>query len=123
MVVGADQWRPALIRILWEVRHERASLVTTNWTLYEALSIARRSANENAAELLRQARRSSDIVSIDEVTERRALANFLSWDDKKASIVDHANVLVASQRRCDSIMTFDRDFSPLAAAAGLRILR
>jgi predicted nucleic acid-binding protein len=124
MEVRADQRAPALARVMETLRSERnISFVTTNWTLYEALSVARRSDPRYAEMLHRRAGASAKVVQVDEVTEKRAVKTFLGWRDKKASVVDHANTAVAMNERCDALLSFDDDYFPLAAAAGLRILR
>lgn len=124
MEVRADQWVPRLDRVMASLRSERnISFVTTNWTLYEALSIARRSDPRYAEMLHRRANGSAKVVRVDEVTEARAVKTFLGWRDKKASVVDHVNTAVAMNERCEALLSFDEDYFPLAAAAGLRILR
>jgi len=124
MEIASDQWRPAITRVMDGLKRERGlHLVTTNWTLYEALSIVQRRGPAFARMLHRRVKASAAIVTVDEVTERRAVANFLRWADKTASVVDHANTLAAVRYRCDAILSFDADFIPLAAAAGLRVLR
>ena len=124
MDVAADQWRPDILRVMAELRPQRrVRLFTTNWTLYEALSIARRADPRAALMLNDRARSGSTVIRVESGMEREALKTFFSWVDKKASVVDHVNTLAARHARCEAIISFDRDFIPLAAAAGLRILR
>ena len=124
MEVSADQWRPSIVRLMAGLRGERQlEMFTTNWTLYEALSIARRHDPRFATTLHDRARTRSVVVQVGDDIEREAVKNFLGWRDKKASVVDHANTLAAVRNRCEAIISFDRDFIPLAAAAGLRVLR
>ena len=65
----------------------------------------------------------ANVLTVDIDLEQEAVRNFLRWADKKASVVDHANTVAAVRTRCDAIISFDRDFIPLAAAAGLKVLR
>lgn len=125
MEVASDQWRPHVLRVLEDLRARRVPLElhTTNWTLYEALSITRRRDPRLARLLHDRASKGARVVRIDAVMEKEAVANFLGWMDKKASVVDHANTVAAVRSGCDAILSFDRDFIPLAAAAGLRVLR
>ena len=60
---------------------------------------------------------------VDSEAETEALRRFLTWSDKSASLVDHANLLVAVYSRCDAILSFDEDFAPLVRAAGLQLIR
>lgn len=76
-----------------------------------------------AVTLFQHVSRAGAIVRVDDATESEALRRFLTWSDKSASVVDHANAMVAAATRCDAIVSFDEDFVPLASAAGLRILR
>lgn len=125
MEVASDQWRPNVLRVLSELRERREpiELHTTNWTLYEALSIMRRRDPRLARLLHERASKGALVVRIDPAIEKEAVSNFLNWIDKKASVVDHANTVAAVRSGCDAILSFDRDFIPLAAAAGLRVLR
>jgi len=64
-----------------------------------------------------------DIIVVDEAIEQEALRRLLGWPDKTASVVDHANLLVAANAACDAILSFDDDFAPLMRQAGLQLLR
>ena len=124
MEMPRDQWRPDLDRVMAMLRQERRlKLVTTNWTMYEALAIARRRAGDAAQRLHAVIAIRANVVAVPALAEAEALRRFLRWSDLGASVVDHANVIIAERERCDAILSFDRDFVPLAAAAGLRILR
>ncbi len=125
MEVASDQWRPHVLRVLSELRERREpiELHTTNWTLYEALSITRRRDPRLALLLHDRASKGARVVRVEPALEKEAVANFLKWKDKKASVVDHANTVAAVRSGCEAILSFDRDFIPLAAAAGLRVLR
>ena len=123
MAVPRDQAAGRLAEIFTLLRGETIEYVTTNWTLYEALALARRRGWETSTMLYSHVKQSTGIVSVDDMTESEALRRFLTWRDKSASVVDHANALVAAATRCDAIVSFDEDFIPLAAAAGLRLLR
>jgi predicted nucleic acid-binding protein len=122
--VQSDQWYEASERVMRALRAQRGvHYVTTNWTLYEAVSLARRSSAAQSVALFARMVQLSQIVGVTREIELAAVDRFLRWTDKGASVVDHANLLVAESHRCEAILSFDRDFIPLAAAAGLRILR
>ncbi len=123
MAIPHDQSAPRLATVMRMLSGERLDFVTTTWTLYEALAQARRRGWATSVELFERAESLADVVRVDEATESEALRRFLTWRDKSASVVDHANALIAQATRCDAILSFDADFVPLAAAAGLRILR
>lgn len=121
--VTTDQWAPELRRVMLSLRGQRLQLFTTTWTLYEALAVARRRLPRAVEPLFRDAVANATVLAVDPEVERLALRRFLDWDDKPASVVDHANALVAERHRCDALLSFDADFVPLVAGRGIRVLR
>lgn len=118
-----DQWRPRLDQLLAGLRRAGTfSFVTTNWTLYEALALTRRRSAEASRSLYCQVWTTMTVVPVSLEVEGEALERFLAWGDKQASVVDHANLLVALGWSCEAVLSFDLDFAPLARAAGLRLL-
>jgi len=67
--------------------------------------------------------RQATVVPVEPSIEAEALRRFLEWQDKGASVVDHANLLVALQEQCDAVISFGSDFGPLTAATSMRLLR
>lgn len=123
MVVTRDQWRPSLERVMAGLRRAgNPSFVTSNWTLYEALALCRRSSHEIATSLYVASGEQMKVVPVSGKHEADALQRFLRWSDQSASVVDHANLLVAEETRCEAILSFDSDFKPIVRAAGLRLL-
>jgi predicted nucleic acid-binding protein len=120
--VNSDSQAENLHRVMATLRGQRIELFTTTWTLYEALAVVRRRKPEAVQLLFERAVNNGSVIAVDPDVEREALARFLKWRDKKASVVDHANTLVAGLHRCEAIISFDRDFVPLAAAGGMRLL-
>ena len=124
MAIERDPWRPPLEDALHRLRGPIPfEFVTTNWTLYEALAVSQRRGKRFAVGLFSMVTTSMEIVAVGDGVESEALRQFLAWHDKTASVVDHANALVAAGEGCDSILSFDLDFVPLAAAAGLGLVR
>lgn len=121
--VKTDAWAPEYGRVMAGLRGRRVELVTTTWTLYEALAILRRRKPGAEQVLFERAIGTGTVMAVDPDVEREALRRFLKWTDKGASVVDHANALVAGIAGCEAILSFDSDFVPLAAAGGLRLLR
>jgi predicted nucleic acid-binding protein len=121
--VSSDQWAPDLRRVMGDLRGQRLQLFTTTWTLYEALAVTRRRLPRAVDLLFRDAVGGATVLAVDPDIEKLALRRFLDWDDKPASVVDHANALVAEKHRCDALLTFDADFIPLVARSGIRLLR
>src|SRR5690606_938420 len=122
-VVASDQWAPNFEQAMAHLRGQRVELVTTTWTLYEALAIVRRRKAEAVDLLFRRAVEHGSVIAVDPDVEAEAVKRFLAWRDKGASVVDHANAIVARMWRCQAILSFDDDFVPLAAADGVEIIR
>ncbi|HET7737363.1 MAG TPA: PIN domain-containing protein [Tepidiformaceae bacterium] len=110
-------------RIMSELRLQRAQFATTTWTLYEALAVTQRGGKGLSIDLHRRALRIARVERVPFEIERQALRRFLDWTDKWASVVDHANILVAQRLSCDAVVSFDADFVPLAGGAGIELLR
>lgn len=123
MRLSRDQHARDARRVLAGFGHAEPESFTTNWTLYEALALARRWGWASALSLYQATSTRMTIVNVDQKTEREALRRFLEWKDKEASVVDHANLLVALHTQCDAVISFDADFAPLVAATPLRLLR
>ena len=124
LVFPADEHHPRAGN-LWEpILGMDRRTVTTDWTLYEALTVlngrrARR--HDLALELLNLARRTTDIVAASEF-ESRALEVFTNHSDKRWSVVDCANFVCISGRRSRWALAFDRDFAQAQSAFGFTLL-
>lgn len=121
--VARDHWADRVQVVLRTLVPRDPEFVTTNWTLYEALALAARFGHYQARSLFARVGAFGEQVPVGEDVEREALKRFLTWSDKSASVVDHANLLVAVDEGCDAILSFDEDFAPLARQAGIRLLR
>ncbi len=100
-------------RIWNDLSRQRSSLVTTNWTLYEALTNlnSRRIGRHDLAErLFDVARRRALIVDASQF-EQQALDIFVSHSDKRWSVVDCANFVCIRERGTSHALSFDRDFA------------
>jgi predicted nucleic acid-binding protein len=118
-----DQWHGRLVQVLADLRRAGSvRFLTSNWTLYEALALTRRAGHGSAVSLHRQVTRAFELVTVPPTVEAEALRRFLAWSDKQASVVVHANFLVARERRCDAILTFDSDFVAIARRTGMRLI-
>ena len=100
------------------------SLVTTNWTLYEALTILngrRVQRYDLAMELLRLVERMVEIVDSSQF-EQQALDIFISHSDKRWSVVDCANFVCIRERGTSHALSFDRDFSQAQTEFAFQVL-
>lgn len=115
-----DQWRLRVNHHLQTLNG--VALTTSNWTLYEALALVQRRSKQLALELYGQISETAEVVPVGAEVEAEALRRFFTSRDKSASVVDHANGLIAVEAGCDAILTFDDDFVAIGAGSGLRIL-
>lgn len=123
MELTSDQWARAFARVMGGLKAAPGlRFVTTNWTLYEALAIAQRAGKHRATSLHQRVAARASVVTVDADLEAEALRRFLAWQDKGASVVDHANLLVAQKFRCQAVISFDADFVPLVRGTGMRLL-
>ena len=114
---------------LWERLWERllgqnATIITTNWTLYEALTFfngRRRGRHDLALELYSLASNTGDVVDASEY-EGQALEIFRSHTDKRWSVVDCANFVCIQERHSTMALSFDRDFAQAQAEFGFAVL-
>ena len=98
--------------------------MTTNWTLYEAITILngrRVRRHDLAVRLLNLAQDSVEIVDASEY-EQQALEIFRSHTDKRWSIVDCANFVCIRERQSTMALSFDRDFAQAQAEFGFAVL-
>lgn len=123
LVYTRDQWHFSVRRHLALLSQARPfEMVTTNWTLYEALTIVKRAGHHRVVELHGYAAKTMEIVPVERDVEAEAVRRFVRWADKTASVVDHANLLAAIGHGCGAILTFDTDFLPIAHGTGIRVL-
>lgn len=123
MELVRDQWHDALHQVLAGLRRAgTVRFLTTNLALYEALALARRASHANAVALHSRVTGSMEVINVSRHAETESVRRFLAWADKQASVVDHANFLVAQERRCDAILTFDSDFVAIARGTAMRLL-
>ncbi len=98
--------------------------VTTNWTLYEALThlnARTRNRHDLATHLLSFAKRTTEIMDASHY-ERMALDIFRSHSDKRWSVVDCANFVCIRERGAPLALSFDRDFAQAQSEFGFAVL-
>ena len=114
----AARWWQRLVQENWNA-------VTTNWTLYEALTIlnSRRVRRHDLALGLMDAARRRTLVVDAAQYERQALAIFRARSDKRWSVVDCANFVCVRERGAPFALSFDRDFTQAQSDFKFTILR
>jgi uncharacterized protein len=115
-------------RATWrQVIRARWTAITTNWTLYEALTyfncrLGRYDIAVEAVDLVSTS--SAVIVRIEEAQlENRSLEIFYRNADKRWSVVDCANFACIEQRRCEYALSYDRNFIQAQLEFNFQIFR
>jgi len=120
-----EQSRHQQARDLWnDTINEEWHRVTTNWTLYEALTLInsrRVDRHDLALDLLELVSITTDVVDATEF-ENQALSIFRSHDDKRWSVVDCANFVCIRERQSNWALSFDRDFAQAQNEFGFTLL-
>ena len=114
----AERWWRRLIRENWNA-------VTTNWTLYEALTFLnsrRVRRHDLALDVMDAAHRYASVVDAAQY-ERQALAVFRAHVDKRWSVADCASFVCIRERGAAWALSFDRDFAQAQREFKFTILR
>ena len=107
-----DRWHENA-KSLWNmVRENRWRLVTTNWTLYEALTALNGSFGRHdlAVALYEMVQNTAILVVDASDVEDMALQVFTTHNDKSWSVVDCANFVCIGERRSMYALAYDEDF-------------
>ncbi len=110
-------------RVFWSaILLSKRSAVTTNWTLYEALTFLNsRGRHDLALKALRLAEQETTIVNAAEF-EAEALNIFRGHADKRWSVVDCANFVCIKRRGSRWALSFDSDFAQAQVEFGFTLL-
>ncbi len=116
LVYGHDKRLPEAGALWRRVTEEKRSLVTTTWTVYEAITFlsAGRRRHDLATRVLRLANTGATIVNAAQY-EREALEIFTSHSDKRWSVVDCASFVCMGKHRTRYALSFDGDFAQAQA--------
>ena len=100
-------------------------LITTNWTLYEALTIlnGRHARHDLVLELLDLVHRTNTFVADASAFEQDALTIFTTHSDKRWSVVDCASFVCIQERQSGFALSYDeRDFQQAQTEFGFLLL-
>jgi len=110
-----NQWR--------EIQSRNWGILTTNWTLYEAITIlnGRRVRRHDLAVNMLNIAQDSAVIADASDYEQRALEIFRSHADKRWSVVDCANFVCIREPHSAMALSFDRDFAQAQAEFGFAV--
>lgn len=112
LIYPQDQYH-SLALSTWEyVANRQWPIVTTNWTLYETLTLLSCSygRHDQAIQAFDFVSRLSEVVRIEGQLENRSLEIFRRHSDKRWSVIDCANFACIEQRQCQYALSYDRNF-------------
>jgi uncharacterized protein len=101
------------------------AMVTTNWTVHEALSLLKSRDGVGAASTLWSMVNNPDVVRfvlVSEDLERRGLDLFFGYADKGWGVVDCTSIVVMEETGCTMALGFDRHFVEAGRQRGFRVL-
>ncbi len=113
MTSQRDQHHRAARTLLAAFFARRVRVATTNWTVYEAVSMLNGREGIGAAETLWRLvtdAASVDLIYVNHEIETRARELFFGYRDKTWGVVDCASLVVMEELGCRHVIAFDRHF-------------
>lgn len=120
-----DKWHTMASSIYRRLIDERITMITTNWMLYEALSVLKARGGLYRAEELWNNVMESDLVQVIRITEQieeAGLDIFFRYRDKPWGVVDCISFVVMREIECFEAFAFDRHFAEAAQQMGFKVL-
>jgi len=133
--VDASAWIPVIFprdrlhesarQVLEALKQEKALLVTTNWTAYEAVSWLKGRDGYDVARLLWRVLTDRNLVWWESITpeiKAQAVEIFWRYKDKRWGVVDCASHIVMELTGCLRAFGYDRHFQEAALQYGFSLL-
>lgn len=105
--------------------HSEVMLITTNWVVYEALTLLKSRVGSQQADQLWEIANDSTLVSLVRVTsviETAALRLFFEYRDKTWGVVDCTSLVVMAETGCRKAFGFDQHFREAGQQRGFRVV-
>lgn len=121
----SDRYHAEAIRAYQSLLRDQTPLVTSTWTVYEALSIVKTKLGyHQAGRLWERICRPSvvSLIKIDERIEAEALQLFWRYRDKSWGVVDCSSLRLMEKVGCHQAFAFDRHFSEASKQYGFSLL-
>lgn len=125
IVIRDDEHHRAAKTVYQRSIREGSRLLTTNWTLYEALSLVKAKVGHVQASALWRLVISSPVTRLVRVTEdieASAVDLFFAYRDKQWGVVDCASFIVMEHLLCFRALAFDRHFREAGRQRGFTIV-
>ena len=105
--------------------HSEVMLITTNWVVYEGLTLLKSRIGSQQADQLWEIANDPTLVSLARVTgtiETAALRLFFEYRDKTWGVVDCASLVVMAESGCQQAFGFDQHFREAGQQRGFRVV-
>jgi len=125
-IVSADDRNHRSAKLAYrKIVTQKTHIITTNWTLYEALSIIKDKIGHAQALSLWNLVKQFPLISLIKVTddiETRGLGMFFRYTDKAWGVVDCTSLIVMEQTGCFKALAYDRHFKEASLQRGFEVI-
>lgn len=104
---------------------QKKRIITTNWTLYEALSIIKDKIGHAQALSLWNLVKQFPLITLIKITddiETKGINLFFRYRDKTWGVVDCASLIVMEQTGCLKALAYDRHFREASLQRGFEVI-
>ena len=125
-IVSADDRNHKSAKLAYQkIVTQKTRIITTNWTLYEALSIIKDRIGHSQALSLWDLVRRFPLISLVKVTddiETAGVGLFFRYTDKTCGVVDCTSLIVMEKTGCFKALAYDRHFKEASLQRGFEII-
>lgn len=125
-IISADDRNHKAAKIAYQqIVSQNVRIITSNWTLYEALSIIKdKIGYAHALSLWNLVKRFSliTLVKITDDIETKGVNLFFRYRDKTWGVVDCTSLIVMEQTGCLNALAYDRHFREASLQRGFQVI-
>lgn len=126
-IISADDRNHGAAKLAYQqIISQKTRILTTNWTLYEALSIIKDKIGHTQALSLWNLVKQFPSVSLIKVTddiETAAIGLFFRYEDKRWGVVDCTSLIVMEQTGCSRALAYDLHFKEASRQRGFQLIQ
>ena len=126
-IISADDRNHESAKLAYQqIISKKTRIITTNWTLYEALSIIKDKIGHAQALSLWNLVEQLPLVSLIKVTddiETTGVALFFRYADKRWGVVDCTSLVVMEQTGCHQALAYDLHFKEASRQRGFQLIQ
>lgn len=125
-IISADDRNHESAKLAYQqIISKKIRIVTTNWTLYEALSIIKDRIGHAQALSLWNLVGQFPLISLIKITddiETAGVGLFFRYGDKKWGVVDCTSLIVMEQTGCSKALAYDLHFKEASQQRGFQVI-